>query len=198
MPIHRTYFFDSVRFYLDANQSLVQDQVDGLNLLLDFYETVGIEGAATYDDRYFAYILATAWHETAFTVQPIAEYGKGAGKPYGVPAGPYNQVYYGRGFIQLTWYDNYQRQDAKLGLGGDLVKTPDLALDPEVATQILFAGMLDGDFTGKKLADYFTADTTDWYNARRIVNATDQASTIAGYAEKFLNAIAHTFAPPRA
>jgi len=196
--IHRTYFFDSVRFYLDANKSLTQDQVNGLNCLLDYYETVGIEGSEDYEDRYFAYILATTWHETAFTCQPIAEYGKGAGKPYGKPAGPYNQVYYGRGYVQLTWYDNYVTQDAKLGLNSELVKKPDLALDPEIAGQILFGGMRDGDFTGKKLSDYFTETLTDWYNARRIVNATDQATTIAGYGEKFLNAIAHTFPPPRA
>jgi hypothetical protein len=187
-----------VRFYLDADQSFDQNQVDGLSALLDYYETVGIEGVGDYDDRYFAYICATTWHETACTCQPIAEYGKGAGKPYGQPAGPYGQCYYGRGYVQLTWYDNYVCQDTKLALGGALVKDPDLALDPEIATQILFGGMRDGDFTGKKLADYFTPTVTDWYNARRIVNATDQATTIAGYAEKFLNAIAHTFAPPRA
>jgi len=196
--IHRPYFFDSVRCYLDSNQSLTQDQVDGLNCLLEYYEMVGIEGVGDYEDRYFAYILATTWHETACTCQPIAEYGKGAGKPYGKPAGPYGEVYYGRGYVQLTWYDNYVTQDNKLGLAGELVKHPDLALDPELAVRILFGGMHDGDFTGKQLSDYFTPDTTDWYNARRIVNATDQATTIAGYAEKFLNAIAHTFAPPRA
>jgi len=196
--IHRAYFFDSVRFYLDSDKSLAQSQVDGFNVLLDYYETVGVEGAADFDDRYFAYILATAWHETAFTVQPIAEYGKGAGKPYGKPAGPYGQTYYGRGYVQLTWYDNYVRQDTKLGLNSELVKHADLALDAIIATQILFGGMLDGDFTGKKLSDYFTSTTTDWYNARRIVNGTDQASTIAGYAEKFSNALSHTFAPPRA
>jgi putative chitinase len=196
--IHRSYFFDSVRAYLAANQSLTQDQVNGLTALLDYYDTVGIEGTGDYDDRYFAYILATMWHETAFTCQPIAEYGKGAGTPYGQPAGPYNQVYYGRGFVQLTWYDNYLAQDTKLGLNSELVTTPDLALDPDIATQILFAGMRDGDFTGKQLSDYFTDTVTDWYNARRIVNATDQATTIAGYAEKFLNALAHTFPPPRA
>jgi putative chitinase len=196
--IHRDYFFDSVRFYLDRNHALDANQLEGVTALLDAYETVGIEGAGDYDDRYFAYICATAWHETAFTCQPIAEYGKGKGKPYGQPAGPYGQVYYGRGYVQLTWYDNYRAQDAKLGLHGALVKTPDLALDPAIATQILFAGMRDGDFTGKKLSDYFTPSLTDWYNARRIVNGTDQATAIAGYAEKFLNAIAHTFAPPRA
>ena len=196
--IHRTYFFDSVRFYLDGNQSLTQDQVDGLTALLDYYDMVGIEGAGDYEDRYFAYILATTWHETAFTCQPIAEYGKGSGKPYGTPAGPYNQVYYGRGYVQLTWYDNYVAQDKKLGLDSELVQSPDLALDPKIATQILFGGMRDGDFTGKQLSDYFTETLTDWYNARRIVNATDQATTIAGYAEKFMNALAHTFALPRA
>ncbi len=196
--IHRDYFFDSVRCYLAAGQSITQEQVDGLSALLEYYETVGIEGAGDFEDRYLAYILATTWHETAFTCQPIAEYGKGAGKSYGEPAGPYKQVYYGRGYVQLTWYDNYVAQDEKLRLSSELVKKPDLALDPEIATQILFHGMRDGDFTGKKLADYFTASMTDWYNARRIVNATDQATTIAGYAEKFLNAIAHTFGPPRA
>jgi len=196
--IHRTYFFDSVRYYLDSDQSLSQDQVDGLNSLLDYYEMAGIEGSGAYEDRYFAYICATTWHETAATCQPIAEYGKGAGKPYGQPAGPYGQVYYGRGYVQLTWYDNYLAQDEKLHLNGALVKTPDLALEPGIATQILFGGMHDGDFTGKRLSDYFTETLTDWYNARRIVNATDQASLIAGYGEKFLNAIAHTFPPPRA
>ncbi len=196
--IHRDYFFASVRFYLAAGQSMTQDQVAGLSALLEYYESVGIEGSGDFEDRYVAYILATMWHETGFTCQPIGEYGKGSGKPYGKPAGPYNQVYYGRGFVQLTWYDNYLVQDEKLGLKSELVKKPDLALDPEIATEILFRGMRDGDFTGKKLADYFTESMTDWYNARRIVNATDQATTIAGYAEKFLNAIAHTFGPPRA
>jgi putative chitinase len=196
--IHRDYFFDSVRFYLDGNQALSQDQVDGLEILLAEADAAGIEGAADVDDRMIAYILATQWHETAFTCQPIAEYGKGKGKSYGQPAGPYGQCYYGRGFVQLTWLENYQTQDRKLGLNDELVKNPDLALDPAIATRILFGGMRDGDFTGKKLADYFTTTLTDWFNARRIVNATDQASAIANYAEKFLNALSHTFGPPRA
>jgi len=195
--IHRHYFFDSVRAYLDADKSLNQGQVDGLNLLLAFYEADD-PPEGDFDDRMFAYILATTWHETAFTCQPIAEYGKGKGKPYGVPDPQTGQTYYGRGYVQLTWKENYQRQDTKLGLGGRLVANADLALDPEIAAQILFGGMFDGDFTGKRLVDFFTVDLTDWYNARTIVNAHDQATTIAGYAEKFLNAISHTFPPPRA
>ena len=197
--IHRAYFFSSVRCYLDSNQSLIQDQVDGLNALLNYYEEVGVDADEGWcDDRMLAYILATTWHETAFTCQPIAEYGKGAGKPYGQPAGPYGQCYYGRGFVQLTWFDNYKTQDEKLELGGSLVQDADRALELELATEIIFGGMRDGDFTGAKLAQFFTAEETNWYDARTIVNGHDQATTIAGYAEKFLNAISHTFAGPLA
>ena len=192
MTIHREYFFDSIRAYL-AGGSLTQDQVDGCTVFLDWYDTENPPLPERYhvDDRMLAYILATTWHETAFTMQPIEEYGKGKGKSYGQPAGPYNQCYYGRGYVQLTWYDNYKRQDDKLGLLNALEKDPDLALDPVVAKEIIIKGMLDGDFTGKKLGDFFTATRTDWYEARTIVNAHDQATTIAKYAELFHNAIGH-------
>ncbi|HSS55488.1 MAG TPA: hypothetical protein VLK79_12650, partial [Gaiellales bacterium] len=99
--------------------------------------------------------------------------------------------WYGRGLVQLTWEDNYQKQDDKLALGGALLRNPDMALDPELATVILLEGMADGDFTGKRLGQYFTAELTDWYNARRIVNGTDKAQDIAAYAEKFHNALGH-------
>ena len=187
--IQRKYFFDSVRSSLFAG-SLNQGQVDGLNALLDY-----AEGSGT-DDRHLAYILATTFHETAQTMAPIAEYGKGKGKSYGVPAGPYGQTYYGRGYVQLTWYDNYVKQDKKLGLGGELVKNADLALDPTIALQILFGGMADGDFTGVGLPKYIpcvdpTSDATDFYNARKIVNGLDCATMIQGYAQKFANALTH-------
>ena len=189
MTIQRKYFFDSVRGSLFAG-SLTQAQVNGLNALLDYAETVGT------DDRHLAYILATTFHETAQTMAPIAEYGKGKGKAYGVPAGPYGQVYYGRGYVQLTWYDNYVKQDRKLGLGGELVKNADLAMEPDTALQILFGGMTDGDFTGVGLPKYITctnveSDTTDFYNARKIVNGLDCATLIQGYAQKFANALTH-------
>jgi hypothetical protein len=189
MPIHRKYFFDNIKYYLF--KSFSQDQVDGLNVFLDWYdnENPPIPDKHHLDERMLAYVLATTYHETAATMQPIAEYGKGSGKPYGQPAGPYGQKYYGRGYVQLTWYDNYKRQDEKLGLGGELVKNADLALDPKIAKEVILFGMADGDFTGVGLGKYFTDSLTDWYNARKIVNALDQASLIAGYAEKFNNAL---------
>src|SRR5215472_12187449 len=65
------------------------------------------------------------------------------------------------------------------------------ALDLQIATQIIFGGMADGDFTGVGLPKYINDSQTDFYNARKIVNGLDQASTIQGYAVKFLNAITH-------
>ena len=182
--INRKYYYDSVRGALFAG-SMTQAQVDGQNALLDYGEQLA------WDDRWLAYLLATTFWETAQTMQPIAEYGKGKGKPYGVPDGPYGQIYYGRGFVQLTWYQNYQKQDDKLKLNGALIKTADLALDLQVATDVIFGGMRDGDFTGVGLPKYITDTQTDFYNARKIVNGLDQASTIQGYAVKFLNAITH-------
>jgi hypothetical protein len=189
MTIHRDYFFENIKYYLFKNFS--QDQVDGLNVFLDWYdnENPPIPDQHHIDQRMLAYIFATTYHETGFTMQPIEEYGKGAGKSYGQPAGPYNQKYYGRGYVQLTWYDNYKRQDDKLGLNENLVKNPNLALDPVVAKDIIIFGMADGDFTGKRLGQFFTDTLTDWYNARTIVNAHDRATDIANYAEKFHNAI---------
>ena len=185
--IHRDYFFDSVRYYL-AGGSLKQGQVDGANFLLDWYDHQNptLPDIQHLDDRMLAYCFATAWHETAFTLQPIKEYG---GEDY-LQSKPY-YPWYGRGFVQLTWEENYQTQDDKLHLNGALMAEPDLALDPEIATKILLLGMADGDFTGKKLGTYFTSDLTDWYNARRIVNGTDKANEIAKYGELFCNAITH-------
>jgi len=182
--ILRQYYFNSVRGSLFSG-SMNQPQVDGQTVLLDYAEQLG------WDDRWTAYLLATTYWETAQTMQPIAEYGKGKGKPYGVPDGPYNQIYYGRGFVQLTWYDNYKKQDAKLNLNEQLVKNADLALDLQIATEIIFGGMQDGDFTGVGLPKYINDQQTDFYNARKIVNGLDQASTIQGIAIKFANAILH-------
>jgi hypothetical protein len=187
MTIHRDYFYDSIRYYL-AGGSLKQGQVDGANWLLDWYDSENppIPDKNHLDDRMLAYCFATAWHETAFTLQPVKEYGSEEylkSKPY--------YPWYGRGLVQLTWDYNYEKQDEKLGLKGALMAKPDLALEPKIATQILILGMADGDFTGKTLAQYFTDDLTDWYNARRIVNGTDKANDIAKYGELFCNAITH-------
>ena len=173
---------DRVNFYAQARAlfggTLTQPQVDGINAILD-----GWDCAPFGDLRWLAYILATTKHETANTMQPIREYGKGAGQPYGVPDPVTGQTYYGRGFVQLTWKDNYRRLGDKIGR--DLVGNPDLALQMDVATDILLFGMALGLFTGVGLPKYFNDTTQDWINARRIVNGLDEAPKIAAYAQAF-------------
>lgn len=123
-----------------------------------------------------AYILATAWHESKF--KPIIEKG---GEKY-LKSKKY-WPFYGRGFVQLTWDYNYKKQGERLGV--DLVKNPELALDPVIAADILVYGMKHGVFTGKKLSDYINSGVTDYYRARKIINGLDKAQLIAGYAMKF-------------
>lgn len=139
---------------------------------------------------WLAYVLATTYHETAYTMQPIEEYGKGAGHSYGEPDPVTGQAYYGRGYVQLTWKDNYQKAQGEVVSFNTwesdvpLVSNPDLALTPWVAAQVAINGMAEGWFTGKALSDYLTPTMTDYVNARRIINGTDKAQTIAAYAEE--------------
>jgi len=192
--INRKFFFDHVRQVL-FNGKLSQQQVNGITAILDEWEA----NHADDDDRWLAYMLATVHHETDRKMAPIEEYGKGKNRPYGrrikMSGAPYtdtNNLFYGRGFVQLTWYENYQKAGRKLGV--DMIKKPELALDLKYATDILFYGMSEGWFTGKKLSDYFQGDKEDWVNARRIINGTDKASLVASYAKLYYSAISYTTA----
>ena len=186
--IDRKKFFDEVRSTL-FNGVLSQRQVDGMNYLLDTWEA----RFADNDIRWLAYALATAFHETAYMMVPLEEYGKGQGQSYGVPVGPYDEVYYGRGHVQLTWITNYEKGEEilknKYGLAVPMVEYPHRMLEDETSSLILFDGLIDGWFTGVGLPDYFNASTDDPYNARRVVNGTDKAEVIKGYHLKFLDAL---------
>lgn len=177
------------------NGKLSQGQVDGMEAILNEWDHRGL-----HDRRQLAYMLATTYHETAKTMQPIEEFGKGRGRRYGqkikMSGKAYtkpDQIYYGRGFVQLTWYENYELMGNLLGV--DLLNRPALALDKTVATQILFEGMLTaasakGDFTGRCLEMYFNDTEEDWVGARKIINGKDQAEKIAAYGKRFLEALA--------
>ena len=142
-----------------------------------------------------SYILATIYHETAHTFKPIEEFGKGKGKPYGqkldINGSKYlglDHIYYGRGFVQITWLSNYKLAKDKLNI--DLVNHPELALDYSVATKIANYGMVYGWFTGKCLNDFINTRQTDFIGARKIINGTDKALQIASYANAFFNSLA--------
>lgn len=173
-------FFDCVRSY-PSNGKLSKRQVSGMEVILNEWQQRQLQ-----DIRWLAYILATAYHETAFTMEPIDEYGHGQGREYGLPDFETGQVYYGRGFVQVTWKTNYLRFSELLGI--DLLNQPELALEQAVATSILFEGMINGLFTGKALRHYFREES-DWYNARRIVNRLDRAEQIGRYGRAFWYAL---------
>ena len=77
----------------------------------------------------------------------------------------------------------------------DLVEHPELALDSLIASRILFRGMAEGWFTGKKLGQYFNDTKDDPVNARQIVNGNDQDTMIAGYHRQFLEALQEAVVP---
>ena len=182
MTIDRDKFFDNLRERLFNKKPMDQDQVDGFSVMLDKYEE--LEWTST---PLLAYVMATAWHETAHTMQPIKEYGKGRGHNYGKVDNDTGQAYYGRGYVQLTWKYNYKK--AGDNLGTDLVNNPDRALQPKIASEILFTGMEDGWFTGRALNTYINSGRKDYVNARRVVNGLDKAGLIAGHARKIEAAI---------
>ncbi|WP_192183290.1 peptidoglycan-binding protein [Mesorhizobium amorphae] len=141
-----------------------------------------------------ALVLATAYHETAHTMKPIYERGSKAyfskyetgtkiGKALGNAVKGDGYLFRGRGYVQLTGRTNYARAGQELGI--DLLRQPDLALLSANAAPILVIGMIEGWFTGKKLSTYITAGKSDFTNARRIINGTDKASLIAGYAQQY-------------
>jgi putative chitinase len=154
--------------------------------LLDMME----RDAQLVDIRHAAYILATVYHETAATMKPLAEYGKGRGRLYGRPVAytisgvRYVNVFYGRGYVQLTWFNNYLKAARRLG-NMRIVTHPDSVKEAQTAYDILSIGMREGMFTGKKLSDYIASGRRDYRNARRIVNGLDKADLIAGYARRF-------------
>lgn len=170
---------------------MTDKQVAGCNTLLDAFEL----HAPASDPRFIAYALATDFHETGRVMQPVREGGQGHGKAYGLPAGPWGKIYYGRGDVQLTWLKNYALATTRLralgviGADVDLVRDPDLALRPDVSKAVLVFGMIEGWFTGRRLADYFAGTRSDWVDARRIVNGSDRAAQIAGYGLHFYHAI---------
>lgn len=104
----------------------------------------------------------------------------------------------GRGLPQVTHLPNYARAEKETGI--PFTKDPSLMLKLENAVPVMHLGMTEGWFTGKKLADYLNglpenpkemlgknAASIDkaLFNARRIINSTESASKVAGYAKAF-------------
>ncbi len=132
-----------------------------------------------------AYILATVEWETARTYRPVREayWRSERWRSRHLKYYPY----YGRGFVQLTWKRNYMKYSKLTGL--NLIKNPDIALDPNVALYILVDGFRRGAFTGRNIKRYINRNKTDFKNARRCINAMDKSMQIATIANRILKTI---------
>jgi len=177
MRLDRNKFFDGFRDRLDS--TIEQEQVEGLEFILGRME----------NDPFWkhipqiAYALATVFHETAGSFQPVEE-----GYYLGAKAKAFQKKlryfpWFGRGYVQLTWKRNYEL--AKRELDVDFIADPNAVMDPANSYRILTLGMHQGWFTGKKLDDYIKSDEKDYVEARKIINGTDKAGLIAGYARSF-------------
>ncbi|MFT4254000.1 MAG: hypothetical protein QM608_16130 [Caulobacter sp.] len=194
-------FFDSIRGSKMLGPTLSQTEVGGCDAILTAL------GAHGWGAAWTAYGLATAYHETAQTMQPIDEQGGDAyfrrlydveginpkrARANGNTAPGDGVRYHGRGYVQLTWKNNYVRAARELDQPID--QQPALAKRPDLAAAIMALGMEEGWFTAKGLGRYIdkaaaSATQKAYGLARYVINGNDKAAQIAGYAATFEKAL---------
>ena len=164
-------------------KKLTADRKAGFDAIFDYWDEVGAGGSLAWP----AYAMATAWHETGGTMQPVREgfkktdieacdhvtaYCKKQGIANYAARHANGHSYYGRGYVQLTHGDNYKKTGERLGLTTALYDKPDDVMQAGVSARILMLGMMDGLFRPAKgrLADYFDGSKQDWFEARELIN----------------------------
>lgn len=203
--------FDKVTFFNDYKGRfgpLKQTEVNGLDFLLD-----QIEADKEFTIlRQVAYVLATVKGETG-VFQPLKEKRANPNKQPALfkqqekyfPSG-----FFGRGYVQLTFEENYRMAGQKLAGTvievenkdgskrkltidkGTFVNEPNLVMQPTASYQILARGMREGWFRKRKgvpfkLSDFIKEGSPpDYKGARNIINHPSSfADKFAGFAEKF-------------
>jgi len=181
-------FYNSVRKDID----LTPANVSGFDKFL----TIG-EGLEVPRNQ-LAYVLATVYWETAHTMQPVKEaYWVYPHDPVAMERWRKKNLryypYYGRSYPQFTWEKNYEKathvwNEKYRGEGPSVnfLTQPDLIMDPQYGVPLTFDAMLFGWFTNKSLGDYIDSidesdeeDMREMMGARRVVNGSDQARSIA-------------------
>jgi len=131
----------------------------------------------------WSYIMATIQHETASTMQPVRE-AFWLSEEWRINNLRY-YPYYGRGYVQLTWKENYRKYSKKLGI--DLVSNPDKVMDPLISLFIIIDGFKNGAFTGYSIENFINNNKKDYYNARKCINGLDAAGIIENMAIQWEN-----------
>lgn len=211
MALNRKVFFDKVRAQ-PFKGLITPSQFSGMSILLDVWEQSFRQRTPITQ---LAVCLATTYHETGHTMQPIRELGGAEylrlnydvtgrnpdrAKRYGNVRPGDGVKYCGRGDVQLTWFVNYQKATKRLRELGliapdvDFTVTPDKVMEPRIAALIMFLGMEEGWFTGKTLDQLVDPNVdgdehADAVRSRAIINGSDRAELIAGYADDFLAAL---------
>lgn len=185
--MNKAEFYKSVRATL-LGPTLSDSEVAGCESILTAMEGTPLS--------HCAYALATAYHETARTMQPVIE-AYWLSEDWRRKSLRY-YPWYGRGYVQLTWQINYLKADnAASGVGlikkGELIAQPDLALRLDMAAFIMRHGMEEGWFApGQTLTRHCPqrlAAIDQFESARHIINGSDKAHSIALYAISFQNAL---------
>ncbi len=190
--MNRAKFYETFR--AKSGGRLTAEQVRGTDAILD--------AVAGLPLSWQAYALATAYHETNGKMLPVVEayWLSEAWRKKNLRYYPYH----GRGYVQITWLENYKKADAELAAAGiikpgELHKNLDLALRPDVAAFIMRRGMEEGWFAGtsdgkrhtfaRHLPSKGVATRDQYMAARRIINGTDKADLIEDYAQWFERAL---------
>lgn len=187
--IDRGLFFAGVRSGPFPGR-LSDEQVRGMNELLDVWERVGYKNA-----WYPAVNLANVYRETGGMMVPVREgfahddagarrSVTHAGRAYAKVVN--GHVYYGRGRVQNTWDYNYKALSKRFGY--DFYNDPDAILtDSKRDAEITVMGHLEGLWTAGKhpLSQYLDQTPPDLIGSRHGVNGTDHAAEIAAVAKQF-------------
>lgn len=194
-----TSFFAAARSGL-LGPTLDSGEVSGCNAIIAAFDGLPIADVA--------YALATAYLETAHSMQPVKEANwlseKAANryffrmydiegdrpkkaKELGNTSPGDGVKYPGMGYPQVTGKSNYQKAQDIFGI--PFVEQPELMMQSANAAKVMAHFMVKGLFTGHKLSDYLPqtgpATKQQFYPARRIINGLDRASDVAEYALKF-------------
>lgn len=188
---------------LFSNGHMTHSQVDGLTRLIN------VRNKYFNNDPLdqFTYDIATSYHETARTMQPITERGSRAyfdkyepgthlGKMLGNTMRGDGYLFRGEGDVQNTGRANAAKATKRINeafnLDIDLVAKPEMRGDPFISAVSLMLGNKEGWWTEKGLSAYLDGvdesdaeDLREFINARHVVNGTDRAQAIGEYALLF-------------